>query len=222
MKGAYLGLRASRALPDIVGKVYGNLTVLRFIGRDRHGNNLWLCRCAYGNEASRKFASLNSKRGLTCGCSKDGTWSRTKAQGVSGMNKVHRNYQRNAQKRGHSWEITPEQFFRVLEKPCVYCGSDRQTRSQTGWGEYRYTGIDRWMNGIGYRADNIVPCCPTCNYAKRTLDGPAFLQHVSVMYHHTRNGSVSNLIARLSPRGPPVPQDVTETQTTEGPTLLAS
>ncbi len=33
--------------------------------------------------------------------------------------------------------------------------------------EYIYNGIDRTDNDLGYITTNVVPCCATCNYAKK-------------------------------------------------------
>ncbi len=55
-------------LIDLTGKKFGRLTVLHRSGSDRHGNALWSCRCACGQE--RVFNGLLLRRGDTrsCGC----------------------------------------------------------------------------------------------------------------------------------------------------------
>lgn len=62
----------ARPFNDLVGKRFNSLTVIRFIGQDKHRNALWevLCDCGIKN-ISR---GTQVKRGVakTCGCSKGG------------------------------------------------------------------------------------------------------------------------------------------------------
>ncbi len=76
-------------------------------------------------------------------------------------------YQESAEKKRLKFTLT----LRVLtqnfwKKPCHYCGDPIDT-----------VGIDRVNGSKGYVKGNMVPCCPVCNYMKRTLSLEAFLQH---------------------------------------------
>src|SRR6266849_1411780 len=51
---------------DLTGQAFGRLTVLRCVGRDKHGNAVWLCRCECGKEVEVVGQSL--VRGLTQSC----------------------------------------------------------------------------------------------------------------------------------------------------------
>jgi len=53
---------------DLHGVVFSRLTAIKKVGKDAHGNLLWLCRCSCGNE--RTVICDNLRRGLTksCGC----------------------------------------------------------------------------------------------------------------------------------------------------------
>ena len=54
---------------DITGKKYGLLTVIGYVGKDKHNKTLWLCTCDCGNET---IASKNNlgKHVNSCGCIK--------------------------------------------------------------------------------------------------------------------------------------------------------
>ena len=43
-------------------------------------------------------------------------------------------------------------------------------------------GIDRKDNTLGYTLENSVPCCPTCNFAKRGLSVIEFIEWARRVY----------------------------------------
>lgn len=54
---------------DLTGKRFGNLTVIRNIGKDKHGNRLWECSCDCGNKSSvYRAKDLNIGKYKSCGC----------------------------------------------------------------------------------------------------------------------------------------------------------
>ena len=51
-----------------------------------------------------------------------------------------------------------------------------------------YNGVDRVNNGFGYEEGNAVPCCRTCNVAKRDMAVEDFLAWIKRAYlHQTEN-----------------------------------
>lgn len=74
-------------------------------------------------------------------------------------------YRVNAKKRGLIFDLSKDDFNRLLLAPCEYCGA---LSNPIG-------GIDRVDNGVGYIAGNIVPCCTVCNLAKRNQTKEEFL-----------------------------------------------
>lgn len=84
---------------------------------------------------------------------------------------------------GREFSLTLEQVKKMIHEPCHYCGSVNQNRltvkSKTP-GKYLikdfcYNGLDRVDNSVGYRIDNVVPCCAICNRAKNNLGKDEFL-----------------------------------------------
>ena len=73
---------------------------------------------------------------------------------------------REAKKRGIAFELTCEEFSEFWQKPCSYCGAEIKT-----------AGLDRVNNNFGYLYDNVVSCCWTCNYMKRTTGKMEFIEH---------------------------------------------
>jgi hypothetical protein len=57
----------ARAVKDLTGIIFGELTVLQEAGR-REGKAWWLCQCSCGNTAERAGSVLRSARSISCGC----------------------------------------------------------------------------------------------------------------------------------------------------------
>ena len=100
-------------------------------------------------------------------------------------------YQQTARKKKLIWDLKVEDFAKIINKPCDYCGvapferynvyitkedSYRQgntKRMDKGW--ILYNGIDRVDNNLGYVSNNVVPCCKWCNYAKNNRSREEFI-----------------------------------------------
>jgi hypothetical protein len=61
-------------------------------------------------------------------------------------------------KRGKEWELREDEYDRLVELLCYYCGGE------VGAG----VGLDRVDNRLGYTWTNVVPCCGPCNISKGT------------------------------------------------------
>lgn len=53
---------------DLTGQVFGRLTCMEDVGRDKRRNSLWLCRCACGNTVVVSAAKLMRGNTRSCGC----------------------------------------------------------------------------------------------------------------------------------------------------------
>jgi hypothetical protein len=81
----------------------------------------------------------------------------------------------SAKKRHKDWGISLEQFAALNALPCHYCGG---ALNETG------IGLDRVDNDNGYKIDNVVPCCGTCNRAKHIMSRIEFLHWVERVFRH--------------------------------------
>jgi len=98
------------------------------------------------------------------------------ATGEAQLNTLYGHYKYSAKKRGHSFELTKEEFRLITKQSCFYCGLEplqvrRGTLKQT---TYIYNGIDRRDPIQGYLVNNCVPCCGFCNYMKGNLPAEQF------------------------------------------------
>lgn len=93
------------------------------------------------------------------------------------------NYRRNARLRGHSFEITFEEYLSLVKSDCYICGAEpsrilkRSGKSVTDV----VNGIDRVDNTLGYTKGNVRPCCSECNMVKGTWTLGALKAHLKKM-----------------------------------------
>ena len=127
-----------------------------------------------GGEAVRYASSLTAGQTTTCGC------IRRKPTGVAAANAVLLAYRRNAAQRSLQWRLSSAQALRLFSRHCYYCGAppSNLAKHERMNGIFIYNGIDRLDATRGYVADNVVPCCKTCNAAKLRMSRKEFLDWV--------------------------------------------
>ena len=177
---------------DEVGKKYGRLAVLSRAG-SRNKKAVWSCRCECGAEVAVLGRNLRSGATQSCGClQKEGAAKRMRARalpfGEAAFNALIIDLRCSAKRRGYIWNLTNAQIKQLTSRSCHYCGvepSQKRSNSYQYNGAYLYNGLDRINSEKGYTIDNIVPCCKTCNYAKRTMTQDKFLAWISRVYAHS-------------------------------------
>lgn len=106
---------------------------------------------------------------------------KTLPYGVASANRLFMAYKRYAKKRNREFSLTKEEFLTIIVASCVYCA--RSLTQEYGGknynGLFRYTGIDRLDNAIGYTSNNCVACCKDCNFMKRAMSRCEFLEHIA-------------------------------------------
>lgn len=78
-------------------------------------------------------------------------------------------YRNNAKQRGHSFNITKDEFNNLLTQNCHYCNSKDNI------------GVDRIDSLIGYVIENCVSCCNICNRMKGTYSIKDFLKQCNLI-----------------------------------------
>jgi hypothetical protein len=87
----------------------------------------------------------------------------------------YKKYKASAESRGFSWDLTRDQFMVHWQKPCVHCGSEIKT-----------IGLDRIDSSVPYQADNVEPCCSTCNRLKSDMLTVDWYAHMELIRKHVR------------------------------------
>lgn len=143
---------------NLLGRTFGDWSVLQEAGRDTDRCVLWLCRCVCGVERPVNSRNLLHGGSLGCGCTKKGLRLRP-------YEALYNTIKRLNPDKGI--KLTYEEFvgFTKLTQ-CHYCGANIR------WAEFDIIrngsnyNLDRKDNSLGYSRSNCVVCCPRCNRAK--------------------------------------------------------
>jgi len=171
---------------DEIGKQFGRLTVLSLVRKPHSTAAFWLCRCVCGKETIVVGRALRSKHTTSCGCftADQARKTFTLPSHISGFRVILRTYKSNAKLHGREFSLTENEFRQIIEQPCFYCGKlPFRDRGDCGIrGHFRYNGIDRVDNSIGYISENCVPCCQHCNQSKLNYSLDEFRDWVKSVY----------------------------------------
>lgn len=173
---------------ELKNRRYGRLTVLR-IGEPyltKSGGRIerWICGCDCGNTILvRKYPVLDG-RTKSCGCLRKEMTSfrrRFTDPRQAQINATLRTYEKNAKDRDIIWDLTSDQALDLFLAPCFYCGETQSNECKVpkkvkSGAAFRYNGIDRLDNSIGYTVENCVSCCKTHNSMKGVMNKEIFIQ----------------------------------------------
>jgi hypothetical protein len=150
-----------------VGDVIGKLTIIKYLGLDKHRSRLWECLCKCGKIVNRTSYNITKRKIPSCGVSEA---CKNHYQGdlkEATATVVLHNYKQGCKKTGRSFNLSKQDFLDLIFNNCHYCRSPPFSRFYKKKGTYvAYNGLDRVENTEGYRRDNVVPCCFICNRAK--------------------------------------------------------
>jgi hypothetical protein len=180
--GCARSTRNSHNFKDRTGERYGRLVVVRYLGTRRQGTGAsrrqgivtdWLCRCDCGGERIATGSSLSTGHTTSCGCAKC-----KPHPGQAARNRVLNAYLWGARGRNLKWELTDEEFDRLVTQNCAYCGCEPSMIEKgvhPSSGDFIHGGIDRVDSAQGYVIANVVPCCTICNHAKMAMSHAEFM-----------------------------------------------
>lgn len=170
----------SKKIINIIGKKYGELTVIGFEGTNKNKDTLWKCRCSCGNiVVFRKLYLNNKKTKKIC----------NRYHNISAIDKfiqvAIRITKRTATVKSLDFTLTKKQFRDLIFSNCFYCGRTG-TNITRQYKEFPHNGIDRINNKKGYTYRNCLPCCKVCNYAKNTMKYKEFLYWSKCLYENLK------------------------------------
>lgn len=174
--------------PDLTGQRFGKLIVLGKINKNKNNQSIYLCKCDCGKEKKIRRSHLLDGRIKSCGCYRNECFSnRRKIEyGLSAKRRVYYNYISHARIKKVSFNISFEQFLELTQKKCHYCDEKPSNifKDRCPNGYFTYNGLDRIDNIKGYTLDNVVPCCHTCNMAKRSMPYNEFIEWINKAYNN--------------------------------------
>ena len=168
------------------GEKFGKLTIISYTDRlNKKGE--YKCRCECGNITYAKTSSLKNGQHKSCSCTRKDKRPHTRLpDNLAIKRSVLKNYKASAKRRNHEFDLTFEQFVDLIETRCFYCNdlpiNSANSANIVNYGNYKYNGIDRKDNNLGYTIENSVSCCPHCNMAKRDLAIDNFKSWIEKVY----------------------------------------
>ncbi len=166
-----------KRLIDRVGYRFGKLLVLER-GPNKQKSTTWICKCDCGNKVCVRSESLTAGLTKTCGCSR-----RIKAY-ESSVKYIFRTYKSHANKRNLLFELSFEEFCKLTNGNCYYCGCKPKQKLKRNSYLLLYNGIDRLDNSQGYIINNCVSCCGECNSAKGIRNDQQFFEWIEKVYRN--------------------------------------
>lgn len=168
------------ALKDMTGQRFGRLTVLH-LAKDypKREGAYWICKCDCGNQVRVKGYFLRSGKTRSCTCYQKevaGALNRGKF-GECARNQCFNNYRHLARMREIAFELTKEEFFKLTQGCCYYCGAapSQVVKVPSRNGSFIYNGIDRLDSSKSYTVDNCVPACGVHNLMKLEMSVDEFI-----------------------------------------------
>lgn len=196
MSGGWTDLMAKRQ--DITGQKFNFLTVLYFDKYNSTKDSKWVCKCDCGNLTVQRITNLRSGKVKSCGCYRNNRLKgkpsfNSLPKGEASLNSLYISYKNRAKKKGLVFSLSKEEFQKLTQKACFYCGEtpNYKHKPKDYSSEYVYNGLDRVNNSKGYTIDNIVSCCSICNRAKGTLTQKEFSNWANKLFSNLNDNKKS-------------------------------
>lgn len=187
------------------GEVFGRLTVRTRMSASPNKNPLYEGTCSCGALVYVLGSALSAKgpkSTRSCGCAQ--RESARRPPGQVAYTQLYLRYIKNADERGHRFQLTREQFKFLVAQACTYCGTPPapynpyirrdgtlmplRSAGVVARAWVNVNGIDRRDNDVGYTLDNCVPCCGLCNYGKLDYTAQEYIDHCYRVVTHQEEG----------------------------------
>lgn len=170
-------------IKDLTGKKFQMLTALEFAGYHISGKAkvkrrayLWQCDCGSAPKIICAENVVRSKSPTrSCGCLIKDNFTGSLAVAYSVFKDC-----------GYSdGNISFEQFLKLAEQPCHYCGNapSRIRKSRCGKYEWCGNGLDRKSNIGPHMLEDVVVSCFPCNDAKSNRTYEEFCSWIKIVHN---------------------------------------
>lgn len=162
----------------MIGLTFGRLTVTALSHVDERHRRFYQCSCACGGAKVVQAGLLRSKNTRSCGClATESRAAQRRPNDAGVITQIILQYKRHARARGIEWYLTFADVDTLVRSPCFYCGNPAGNlkRTKNLREGFPHNGIDRSDAALPYIAENVVPCCGSCNIAKGVMSRDVFL-----------------------------------------------
>jgi hypothetical protein len=164
------------------GDRFGKLVVIKWNKKRR----MWNCKCDCGGNTYVSSRVLKVGRQKSCKCGRYGPDLNNRRPNNESLKlDILYIYQYCAKKSNRLFELSSNEVFKLIDENCHYCGSKPMSTNKKYLKydkNFRYNGIDRMNNEIGYTKNNCVTCCEICNRAKLKMGYQEFLEWIKRVY----------------------------------------
>lgn len=171
---------------NITGQRFGRLVSIRVVSKSP---TRWECRCDCGTIKPVLYGNLVKGTAKSCGCLRKELMSKRRKlpDGIAARNGLFAKYRQRSKSNNMNFDLTLDDFCKITKQNCYYCGiQPLQILKEKRFthGPCVYNGIDRVDNNKGYILENCVPCCETCNRAKRIMTQEEFYSWIDRVHSH--------------------------------------
>jgi hypothetical protein len=178
----------------MIGKRFGRLVICERADplQCKYKRTYWICKCDCGNTVTILGNSIHAGATKSCGCIRE---ERKLELGLATKRSQFNQARLNAKRIGRTFELSFEEFVKISERKCAYCGGlPSQVKQPPGYnGSWTRNGIDRIDSSRGYVSGNCAPCCFPCNWSKSNRTVEEFIGHSIRVARHVPNADVYSL-----------------------------
>jgi len=167
---------------DLVGEVFGSLTVIEYSHNNKYNNKVWLCVCECGEETTATTTALRRGSKISCGCRQyrkgKNVYNYTGYEDITGTK--WNSIRTNAIKRRLEFNIDKEDVWRIFitqDKKCAISGLGISFVNNTA-------SVDRIDNTLGYTKDNIQLVHKNVNLMRNKFSLEYFVQMCKIITEH--------------------------------------
>ncbi len=180
---------------NLKGKVYHRLTVLEKAPNIKN-KTAWKCLCECGTIKIIKTENLRDGSTKSCGCLNIEKSKEKKPYLACIKYHPQITSARRVWKDRYNDGIDFEDFYRISQQNCFYCGVKPGNVQNTAKsdiksslyakenGDFKYNGLDRVDSKLPHLITNVVPCCKWCNFSKRERDFAEFKNWIFELYQN--------------------------------------
>ena len=148
--------------PDLTGRKFGRLLVLRRVTEKLYGKPAWWCRCDCGAEKLIGTNALTVGKTVSCGCyNRENAGRLRRTHGLSRTAWYKRWAQRHRKRDGLGWTEDMDILLFTIQPVCVICGSKE---------DLTVDHVRPFSKGFGLCPGNVVVLCRPCNCKKADKD----------------------------------------------------
>ena len=173
--GKYSTLKRTR-FKDYTGQIINGFKILEVFNSGKW-NNKYKVLCICGKDRIMSISMIKTTEGI-CRCNGN------KTDKDICLDQVYQRYKYASKFRNHTFELEKEFTIQLIQQNCYYCKSPPSNIHKANKRTWKYSGIDRLNNNLGYISGNCVACCWSCNQIKRDNSFNEFKEKIGIIYHN--------------------------------------